>query len=69
MILGTDMAWSVGWDIHNEWNCSVVIVEQHLQIITTFLKQWEHFFASIKFPPQFLHDSSGNFFSKLLNKN
>ena len=32
------------------------------------LKQLEHFEFTLSFPPQFLHDSSGNFFQYNLSK-
>jgi len=64
MILGTDMFWLVDLDIHNEWNCSEVNAEQVLQIMDVDLKHWKQCVASVKHPPQFLQDSSGNFFSK-----
>jgi len=63
-ILGTDTVWLVDLGIHNEWNCSQVNVEHVLQIIDVNLKQCKQFVASIRHPPQFLQDSSGNFFSK-----
>jgi len=68
-ILGTDTIWLVDLDIHNEWICSRVNVEQVLQIIDVYLKQWRHVVASARHPPQFLQDSSGNFVSKLFIKN
>jgi len=51
-----------------EWNCSIVQSAHSIQIMLFGFMHCEHLVLSSNFPPQCLHDSSGNSFQFKLMK-